>query len=549
MTSGAQGRPLLRLGALVALLVGLSVAATVTTGPMYLGAQPSEETSSGIGASAERAPVTTSALWCPGPEQQGLSEATVTESPQEVIVQGAAPPGEILGEDFQDPPAGELVVTAGEAPSARITRQGAVLTDSVSAAAAGELLATGGLAPGLSGAQLWLGAQEQEVGLAVTPCRPAVDSAWLIAGGAEPGRAERLVLINPGRAPISVDVQVWGQAGVALQDGGSQIALAPGERRIVLVDALAPSVQAPAVQVEATGGPVTAYLGDRWLSGTTDQGWDLSGATTDPATSHLLAGVFNAQEGSADEAEQDAAPSPITLRVVVPGPDQAVVQIQALTDQGPVELPTDVALLPGQQSTDIEIKDLPDGTSALAVDSDEPALVSAQLSTSPSEKGRADIAWVTSAAPIDGLAGTPLPQATEAEAPQVAYRLHVAAPLGGRAQVFTVGAGGEVSTSKIDAPPGTATEVELADAQAVWIQAQQGQIFAAVSAGGLIQVSDADPTAQARSEQQAEDAEPTGADRASANDVSVDDVSVIAVLALTDLQRYRSLVDLVPQRP
>ncbi len=548
MTGAPPGHPLLRLGVVGSLVLGLSLAAGATTDPVYLGA-PGNAERPNVVASAERTPMRTAAVSCPGPEQQGLADSTLAESPQEVVVQAATPPQEALGEDFPDPLAGELSLTAGEERPARTEVQGAVLTDTVSTAAAGELQAIGGLAPGLSGVQLWQGDQEQEVGLALTPCRPAVDSAWLVAGGAEPGRTERLVLINPGRAPISIDVHVWGAEGAKMPEGGSQVALAPGERRIVLVDALTPSVHAPAVQVEATGGPVTAYLSDRWLTGTTDQGWDLSAATADPGTSHVLAGVFDAQELTADEADQDAAPAPVTLRIVVPGPDPAVVQVQALTGEGPVDLPTDVTLLPGLQSTDIEIENLPDGTSALAINSDEPSLISALLRTSHSEEGRADIAWVTSAAPIDGLAGTALPQAADDEAPQVAYRLHVAAPFGGRAQVFAVGADGEVSTSEIDASVGAASEMELGDAQVVWIQPQQGKIFAAVSARSLVQVSDADPTAQSRVTEQAEDAQPAPVNTVTGNDVPVDEVSVIAVLALTDLQRYRSLVGLVPQRP
>lgn len=536
MTGLRVSRPILRLG-IVAAFVGLFLLNGAAGGPIYLDDPPAPTDPATTGTTPQRVSITSAALSCPGPEQLGLSDATVTESLQTVLVHAVTAPGEVLDEGSADAASGELTLTAGEAPSTKITGRAEVVSQSVDTADLVTLVATGTLAPALSAAQLWLGSQEQQVGLSFTPCHPPVESGWLIAGGAQPGRAERLVLLNPGRTPISVDLQVWGSAGSGTDDIGSQVALAPGERRIVLLDALAPGVETPAVLVQTTGGPVTAYLGDRWLKGTADQGWDLSAPAANPATSHILPGIL-APQGAGSEQDPESAPSPVIVRVAVPGSAPAVVSVQGLTDQGAVDLPTDVALVPGQQSTDIEIADLPDGTSALRVDSDEPVVAAAQLSTSPSAQGRQDIAWSPAASPLGGVAGAPLPQLGD-DAPELTYRLHLVAPAGGRATVYTLSIDDEIASTDLDLSVDAPTEVLLADARAVWVETTAGEVYGSVSAQGVVPVSDEDPTA--------------GSPTATADDdeasPEVDDVPVLAVLPLVDLPRYRSLIDLVPQRP
>ncbi|MGB5953217.1 MAG: DUF5719 family protein, partial [Ornithinimicrobium sp.] len=311
----------------------------------------------------------------------------------------------------------------------------------------------------------------------------------------------------------------------------------------------APAVADPAVHVIASGGPVTAYLGDRWLAGTTDQGWEVSGPTADPATSHVITGVGDsalietaptpeAQAGETEASDRPPVPRPATLRVAVPGVEPAVIQLRALTDEGTVDLPTDVRLLPGEEGADIELTDLPAGTSALAVDSDEPVVVALQLRSAESSEGRADIAWVPSTHPIEGLAGTVLPQ-TGDDSTAIAYRLEVASPLGAQVRVHRVSDDGEVLDTLLDVPAGTGAHLDLSLAEAVWVEVQDGQAFAAVSAHSVVAVSDEDPTSASR----------TGEQSDQDNAAEVDEVTLISVLPLNDLPRYRSLVDLVPRYP
>ncbi|MGB5953643.1 MAG: DUF5719 family protein, partial [Ornithinimicrobium sp.] len=211
------------------------------SGPNYR-ADQSPTSMPSASTQAAQVPISSAALWCPGPEQRGLAGATVSEPDQQVLLQAMAPPREALGATFGEPEVGQLTVTAGDESVAQTDQRAVAAEASIGAAAAAQLLATGGLAAGLSAAQLWLGDQEQRTGLALTACGPAVDSAWLLAGGEQAGRTERLVLVNPGRASISVEVAVYGGGDTGADvdgEGGTQIALEPGERKIVLLDALA----------------------------------------------------------------------------------------------------------------------------------------------------------------------------------------------------------------------------------------------------------------------------------------------------------------------
>ena len=50
-------------------------------------------------------------------------------------------------------------------------------------------------------------------GLATAACAAGGSDLWLLGGGADPGRQERLVLTNPGDNPVTADVTVHGAAG------------------------------------------------------------------------------------------------------------------------------------------------------------------------------------------------------------------------------------------------------------------------------------------------------------------------------------------------
>lgn len=462
---------------------GLVVGATQVEAPLRLGATPvtgqggSDETAVGAGVG----PVRSAVLACPGPEQQGLPDPTVAEQPQSVTVTALTAPASALPDDVTlsartpgavdgqaGPPEGaagavDLMPTARTAPVSTTTRAQTVDVDLAGPEGA-VVRATGALAPGLAAAQWHLSLEEQRRGLSGTPCTLPAEESWLVAGGQQAGRLERLVLVNPGADATTAAVEVYGGAGRAEVVGGDAVVVPGGGRVVLLLDALAPGQADPVVRVTSTGGPVSAFLGDRWLEGSTDRGLALTTPTTEPALEHLVPGVRVAEGGST------------ALRVAVPGTEQGVVQVRGLTDSGPMRLQQDVTLVPAGRTQDIQVGGLPEGVHALEVSSDVPVVVAAGASTAPGADDVTDLAWSPAAGPLTGLAGLPLPELPD-RPPAV---LQLVATETGSAEVTVVAPDGTATVRQLTVErPGT-VQTDLGDATAVWVQPLTGRLAAAV---------------------------------------------------------------------
>lgn len=425
-------------------------------------------------------PVTELALTCPGPEQAGLQDATVPEQPQTVRVRALAPPQDVLPEEVSAGGRGhlELALVPGGPPPASTTDRGDLLVHAVTTAQGAVLAADGGLAPGLTAGQWQVSRSEQRRGMASAPCLPASTDAWLVAGGGEPGRLERLVLVNPGADPVTVRADVHGTEGRLPAPGGQGIVVPGRDRVVLLLDALAPGEPAPVVHVTSTGGPVVAALGDRWLEGTLDRGMELSTPVAPPSTSLVVPAVPVPDEPEAGHA---------TLRVAVPGDVQAIVQVRALTADGPARVENDVTVVRGGAVADIDLSGVPAGTHGLEVTSDEPVVAALQVERRPAEEGPSDMAWVPASGAVTGLAGAPLPQHPEVD--DASY-VSLASTEGARAEVITLDAAGELSTAEVEVPAAGAVRRDVSGRAAVWVRPVQGELHAALvatdpgSAGG-----------------------------------------------------------------
>jgi hypothetical protein len=424
----------------------------------------------------ETALVRTSALACPGPEQQGLVDPTVPEQPQEVTVAGVTVPAVALPDEPATGPGGDparrtgelSLVPTGDDASVTTGSRGERVSLDLREAEGALVLADGVLAPGLAAGQWHLSLDEQRRGMTATPCTVPAEESWLVAGGGEAGRVERLVLVNPATDPVTVQLQVLGGDGTAETAGGESLVVPGGGRVVTLIDALAPGLATPVVRVTSEGGPVSAFLGDRWLQGSTDRGLALTSPTLPPSPAQLVPGVRVA-EGEAGTA----------LRVAVPGPSQAVVQVRALTPSGPVRVQQDVTLVPGGRTQDIQLSDLPAGAYALEVVSDEPVVAGATSATSSTEDGVADLAWAPASPPVTGLAGAPLPDLEQ----DWDGLLQLASTAGGTTEVLLVRADGEVSVQQEQVEPDTTAEVPVGDATSVWVRPLSGEVSAALLLG------------------------------------------------------------------
>ncbi len=519
--------------------------AEIEIGDAAAGVDPASATSSEGGSAPVNTPVDQGALVCPGPERVGLADSALDEGEQAVRLQARAAPEQALPQVGLDG-SGSIQLQATDGGTVATTERRTDQAAAVVTEAQGVVVAaSGSLAPAVSAAQVYLGDQDGQLGLALTPCTAPQDESWLIAGGGQAGHAERLVMVNPGQGAITATVTVFGLALEARNgQSGTEIALEPGAREIVLLDALAPDEAAPVVRVESSGGPISAFLGDRLLDGTTDQGTELTPPVAAPAAEQVIVG-FDVPEGSAASA---------TLRVAVPGPEQAVIEVRALTGAGSVSIAQDVTLVPGGRSADIAVSDLPEGTYALAMTSDEEFVAAAEVRSSPDAQGRQDVAWAPGAAPLGSVAGTPLPQL--AQGPRVGYTVDLFAPSGGTVRLISMDDQGATEEATLDLFPGAVLTRDLGSATAVWLvpESPSGPTYGAIR-GELEVVSrpadDALTLDGSTSTQAAQDADDGDSDDTDSENggVGQDETRLVSVLPLRELSVFRSVTTLTPALP
>ncbi len=420
-------------------------------------------------SSARATPVSERGLLCPGPERLGAKGGL--EDEQSVRAVAAAAP--------------DAVVPAGERPGApsRLTvrrlpghdgsgkaqeRHRAVVDtpDSLLFVAAGRA------APGAAGLQYSLVRSGNHRGLSTVACGGTAAEAWLVAGGAQPGRLEHVVLVNPAANAVTVDLEVLGAHGPVESDGGSGLLVPPHGRTVVLLDSLASSEQTPVVHVTAHGGEVYAAIEDGWLDGVVPRGTDTSTTTAPPSREQVIAGV--------------KVDGPTTLRVAVPGEAEAVVQTRVLTTKGPRRVKHDVVRIPGHTVRDIDLSDLPTGSYAVQVRADVKVVASALVQRGRSSTKRSaaldrtasDLTWSPSSPVIDGVAGSPLPPPGQSGTKNWLLLGNTGARA--KVDVTTVDRRGKVTSRTVTVAADAVSPVDLRGAHSVWVQPRGGAVYGAV---------------------------------------------------------------------
>lgn len=412
--------------------------------------------------------VETVSLACPGAEtadrlgddlgRQGVAVASaVAPASRVAAVAEGAEPQDLQTGSLRLVPTGADPVALGDA----LTRRPTEVTETLLGDPTGAVL-TGraGLAPGVSAAQFQTQRPREGRGASLVSCVEATPEQWLVGGDAGSGRAESLLLVNPGSGPVTAEVEVLGPAGRVDVGPPGTIVLPPGGREVVSLDALAPQVERPVVHVSSPDGDVAAYLADRWLDGARDHGQEVVGSVAPPATEAVLPGT--------------PAQGQVALRVAVPGEESAVVEVDVLGPTGTRTLETQSFAADAGASTQVDLTDLPAETASLRVRSDVPVLAAAQVSLAPEEvtDGRpgttGELAWVGASEPISALAGTPL---VSTERTGLSSLLVLANPAEqvGEVRVHRAYPDGRSREDTATVPPGASATVDLAGADQVWI--------------------------------------------------------------------------------
>lgn len=410
-----------------------------------------------VAASGEpETPVVGSALatrvaqMCSGTELTGILGVPDTTVPGTITA--AAGPADLL----PVPPAATGALSAGSGTTRllEVDSRPGTATAALPATGPVRLTGDGAFAPAVAGTQEWRADGKNLRGLVSAPCGTGSSDLWLLAGGAGPGRQERLLLTNPGANPVTAGVTVHGDSG-PLGDPRVET-VPPGGRVSLLLDADSGAEAHPAVHVQADGGGLHATLTDTWVDGSTPLGAETTTATAAPATVHVVpAAVFGT--------------GPTSVRVAVPGEQGAVVTVTVLADDGLVPLTGESVLSVGAGAVgELPLTGVPAGTNAVVVRSDVPVVTSV-LTRVGAGSAPGDIAWSVAGTGVARLGAVALP-----DVPDVRRTLHL---------VSTGGSASAEVVSVIDGTPRSQTvelqsdrlaAVTLQDATSVWVRVNPG---------------------------------------------------------------------------
>lgn len=439
-------------------LVG-GVAAGVVLGAGRLSAVTPDDRETGA---SERVAASTTTSYCPGdPFAGGGRDAPQVDVKGSVTAQAARPgvldgvvtppdtPGEItverLGEESPTPsgpprsgPTSESSVGLGQRPV--------------------RVRGTHERAPGLLATQAFGASGESVQGLAAAPCTAPTADAWLVAGGGDKGRQERLVLTNPGANAVTARLDLVGTTGTERGTDRSVVVPAHG-RSVVLLDAIGGTTTPQAVHVSTEGGLVVPTIVDNHLDGLTPAGVEMAGPTAAPAKRLVVPGNANGAERG--------------MVIAAPGDREAVVQVRTL-GEGPARS-AKVVTVPAGKVVDVELP-AADGVHSWVVESDEPVVAAAHLTTQDAA-GRRDMAWSVATPAFGGLGGAALPTFPSSDVRR--FVEVTAADEAASVDVLVLRAG-KISTREVDLDAGRSAAVSVGDASAVWVRPSSGRVHAAV---------------------------------------------------------------------
>jgi hypothetical protein len=210
-----------------------------------------------------------------------------------------------------------------------------------------------------------------------------------------------LNLYNPTQTPSTVDLELVGTKGRIQAAGARGLLLAPGESRSIVLGGLAAKQDSLAVHVSTSGGPVSGTIQQSILRGLTPGGVELLAAAADTGTEQVVTGVAvpgGKLAGSVrgQSGYESAAPA---LAVVVPGAEDARLQVQVLGKDGEEQLPGGGAITAAAGTvTEVPLDSLPAGTYSVRISSDVSVVAAARVSRATGTNAPLDFAWAPAAA-------------------------------------------------------------------------------------------------------------------------------------------------------
>jgi len=261
--------------------------------------------------------------------------------------------------------------------------------------------------------------QEDISGLASTNCAEAQADSWLVGGATTVGRTSFVLLSNPTEVTADVDLTLFAENGRLDAPGSTGITVPAKSQRVFSLAGFAPNAKYPVVHVVSTGGYVAASLQQTVIRGLEPGGVELSGPTTAPSTETVFAGVkITGTSAIAERLSADGyADLQAAVRVYVPGDADATITVSVASESSGSADGSYTLSAPGGVVSELPLKDLPDGSYSVTLDSTQPIVASARTSVLAS--GAVDFAWNQAATPLDADTLVPI-------APGPSPRIHLA---------------------------------------------------------------------------------------------------------------------------
>ena len=270
-----------------------------------------------------------------------------------------------------------------------------------------EIKNTGAAIGSSQGSMVITGSSTQQVGLesmrglAAASCQHPSNDIWLIGGSTAAGREALLILTNPTPVDAIADLTIYTDLGEVEVAGLSGISVLANSTTVLSLASFAPTVATLAVQVQAQGAKLAAWIQHRVMNGTESLGVDY--VSPSPTARELsvipgfvIRGTDAINQVAVTEAIADAGHH---LRVFAPTGAEVTVQIVSSNPEvfGAVLTGT---IEPGTVE-DFAISELLDGEYTIFVSSDKPVFASAKTAFgNDGGTPRIEFAWLAAAEPI-----------------------------------------------------------------------------------------------------------------------------------------------------
>ncbi|MFD1214686.1 DUF5719 family protein, partial [Arthrobacter sp. GCM10027362] len=316
-------------------------------------------------------------------------------------------------------------------------------------------------------------------GLAAANCTAPANDFWLLGAETGVGATAVLNLHNPTQTPSTVDLELVGSKGRIQASGSRGLLLAPGESRSIVLGGLAAKQDSLAVHVTTSGGPVAGTIQQSILRGLTPGGVELLARSADAGLQQVVTGVQVQAAGLSRSVRgqrgyESAAPA---LEVVVPGSEDAGLQVRVFGPDGEVRLPGGGAITAAAGSvTVVPLESLPAGTYSVQVTSDVSVVAAARVSRATAKGEPVDFGW----APATSRLGSEHLAIVPGEA---GSRLVFGAPSGAaQVKLVPVGRDGRLGKERVvEVPAGTTVTVDPgadgADPAAVMVSAAGDAVY------------------------------------------------------------------------